>query len=260
VIDLHAHILPGLDDGPADLDGAVALARAAVADGTRVLAATSHVDSTFGLRAADLTDARNAVVQRLAGEAVPLEIVQGGEVSPVRLPELGDEDLRALTLGDGPWILLECPFSPVASVMDLMVEDLQRRGFGVLLAHPERSPAFQREPARLARLIDGGALAQVTAGSRAGGFGSVVRRCGLELLQRGLVHVLASDAHDHRERPPVMSVAIAVLQRRFGDVAAHVEWMTERLPAAILAGASLPDAPALPRRRRLPRLRDALRA
>jgi protein-tyrosine phosphatase len=169
----------------------------------------------------------------------------------VRLPELDDEDLHSLTLGDGPWILLECPFSPVASAMDLLVADLHRRGLRVLLAHPERSPAFQREPARLARLIEHGALAQITAGSLVGDFGPVVRRSGLELMRQGLAHVLASDAHDHRDRPPVLSGAIAILQRRFGDVAAHVEWMTERLPAAILAGARLPDPPPLPRRRLL---------
>jgi protein-tyrosine phosphatase len=258
VIDLHAHILPGLDDGPPDLEGSVALAKAALADGTRVLAATSHIDSTFGLRAAELAAARAMVRDRLASHAIPLEVVQGGEVSPARLASLGDDDLDSLTLGDGPWVLLECPFSPVASAMDLMVADLHRRGFRVLLAHPERSPAFQREPARLARLVERGALAQVTAGSFAGDFGSGVRGSALELLQQGLVHVLASDAHDHRQRPPDLSHAIAILRRRFGDVAAQVEWMTERLPAAILAGGRLPDRPPLPRRRRLHRLRGPL--
>jgi protein-tyrosine phosphatase len=257
VIDLHAHILPGLDDGPASLDGAVALARAAAADGTRVLAATSHVDTTFGLRPADLAHARAAVRERLAAEAVALELVQGGEVSLDRLPGLRDDDLRALTLGNGPWILLECPFSPAASAMDLVAGDLQRRGFRVLLAHPERSPSFQREPARLARLIDGGARAQVTAGSLTGDFGATVRRSALRLVEAGLVHVLASDAHDHRGRPPLLSTAVTALQQRFGDVGAHVEWMTERLPAAILAGDRLPEPPPRPRRRRLLRLRRA---
>ena len=260
MIDLPAHILPGLDDGPSDIDGAVALARASVADSTRVLAATSHVDSTFGLSPAELTHARAAVAESLATKEIALKLVQGGEVSPGRLPDLSDDDLRALTLGDGPWILLECPFSPVASTMDLVVTDLQRLGFRVLLAHPERSPSFQREPARLARLIERGARAQVTAGSLAGDFGAGVRRSALRLLEAGLVHSLASDAHDHRHRPPLLSTAVTVLQQRFGDVAAHVEWMTERLPAAILAGDRLPQRPPLPRRRRLHRLRPRLRA
>ena len=255
MIDLHAHILPGLDDGPASLDAAVALARAAVADGTRVLAATSHIDSTFGLRPADLAHARAAVERRLATEAVGLEVVQGGEVAPERLSDLRDDDLWALTLGDGPWILLECPFSPVASAMDLLVADLQRRGFQVLLAHPERSPSFQREPARLARLIDAGARAQVSAGSLTGDFGSTVRRSALRMMEEGLLHVLASDAHDHGRRPPLLSPAVAVLQQRFGDVGAQVEAMTERLPAAILAGDRLPEPPPRFRQRRLLRFR-----
>ncbi len=172
-----------------------------------MLAATSHVDSTFGLSPAELTHARAAVAESLATKEIALKLVQGGEVSPGRLPDLSDDDLRALTLGDGPWILLECPFSPVASTMDLVVTDLQRLGFRVLLAHPERSPSFQREPARLARLIERGARAQVTAGSLAGDFGAGVRRSALRLLEAGLVHSLASDAHDHRHRPPLLSSA-----------------------------------------------------
>jgi protein-tyrosine phosphatase len=218
-----------------------------------VLAATSHIDSTFGLRAADLAKSRAALTKSLDARGIDLEIVQGGEVSPERVRGLRDEDLRALTLGDGPWILLECPFSPVASTLDLLVRDLQRRGFRVLLAHPERSPAFQSEPTRLARLIDSGALAQVTAGAVVGDFGAAVRRTALRFLGAGLVQVLASDAHDHEHRPPLLSTAISVLRHRFRDAAVHVEWMTERLPAAILAGDRLPEPPSPPRRRRLRR-------
>jgi protein-tyrosine phosphatase len=146
------------------------------------------------LRAADLAKSRAALTKSLDARGIDLEIVQGGEVSPERVRSLRDEDLRALTLGDGPWILLECPFSPVASTLYLLVRDLQRRGFRVLLAHPERSPAFQSEPTRLARLIDSGALAQVTAGAVVGDFGAAVRRTALRFLEAGLVQVLASDA------------------------------------------------------------------
>lgn len=239
VIDLHAHILPGLDDGPAGEDGAVAMARAAVAAGTRAMATTSHVNHGFGLGPTELAAARAALAGRLEREGVPLELLQGGEIAPDRLASLSDDDLRALTLGGGPYVLLECPFSAAVG-LDLMVADLQRRGFGVLLAHPERSPSFLRSPDLLAALVERGALAQVTAGSLTGAFGERVRRAARAMLDRGLVHVLASDAHDERHRPPGL----------LGDDP-QLEWMATAAPAAIVEGRPLPERPARPRARRL---------
>ena len=150
MIDLHAHILPGFDDGPPTTEAALGMARVAVAAGTRAIATTPHINHSFGVRTDALAPAREALAARLAEEGIELELLAGGEIAPERLHELDDDVLRSLTLGGGSYVLLECPFSAVAS-MDMMVTDLQRRGFGVLLAHPERSPAFQRDPARLAR-------------------------------------------------------------------------------------------------------------
>ena len=243
MIDLHAHILPGLDDGPATAEAAVVMARAAVASGTRALATTSHVNHGFGLGPADLVPARAALAERLAAEGVELELLAGAEIAPDRLPGLDDDDLRALTLGGGPYLLLECPLSPVAAGMELVVADLQRRGFGVLLAHPERSPSLQREPGLLGALVERGALAQVTTGSLTGRFGERARRASEEMLRRGLVHVLASDAHDVVERPPDLRATGDALDPR------HAEWMTSAAPGAIVAGRPLPERPPLPRGR-----------
>jgi len=228
LIDLHAHILPGLDDGPADMETAVAMARVAVAAGTRVMATTSHVHVSFGLGPDDLEPARRALAERLAHEGVALELVAGGEVSTRRLPDLSDDDLRRLALGGGPWVLLECPFGPAD--IEPHVTALQRRGFEVLLAHPERSEAFQRDPGRLGALINGGALAQVTAGAFAGHFGGLARRTALRMLDAGWVHVLASDGHDEVSRPPDLTVAAPALDDE------QLESMTTTAPAALLAG------------------------
>jgi protein-tyrosine phosphatase len=257
VIDLHAHILPGLDDGPEDLDGSAALAAAAVQAGTAVLAATSHVNNGFGLGPEELASAREAVVARLADDGIPLEVVQGGEISPRRYPSLDDDDLHELTLGTGPWVLLECPFSPAGAAMDVMVADLHRRGFQVLLAHPERSPSMQAQPALLRHLVDHGALAQVTSASLAGDFGDAARRCAFTLVEQGLVHVLASDAHHHVHRPPGVEPGLHAMGERFGDVGELGEWMTVDVPAAILDGEAVPERPAPPpgRRRGLSLLR-----
>ncbi len=241
MIDLHSHILPGLDDGPAALEDSLALARAATAAGTRAMATTSHIDFTFGVRPADLVAARAALRPALEDAGIELELLAGGEIAPARLPQLDDDALRSLALGGGPAVLLECPFTPVGASMEPMVSDLRRRGFEVLLAHPERSPTFQQDPMRLARLIELGAHAQVTAGALAGDFGGTPREAARTLLRRGLVHVLASDAHGAEHRRPDL--------RRAGLDGDQLGWMTEAAPAAILAGHPLPERPPLPRGR-----------
>ncbi len=152
MIDLHAHILPGLDDGPRDLDAAAAFARAAVAEGTAVLAATSHVDPVFSLRPSDLARARAAVRERLREDGIELDVVAGGEIAAARLRDLDDDELDGLRLGGGPYVLLEAPLGPFsADEFGALVADLQARGFRVLIAHPERAPLFQRAPERLGR-------------------------------------------------------------------------------------------------------------
>ena len=244
MIDLHAHILPGLDDGPSSLDDALAMARVASAAGTVALATTPHVDHHFALTPADIGAARDALAARLAEAGIELELLAGGEIAPARLADLDDDALRGLTLGGGPYVLLECPLSQGDAGLEHMIAELQRRGFGVLLGHPERSPALLRDPARLAALTARGALAQVTTGSLGGAFGQVVQRAATAMLEQGLVHVLASDAHNAVRRPPDLRAGHALDD-------AQLAWMTVDAPAAIVAGRPLPERPPLPRPRGL---------
>jgi protein-tyrosine phosphatase len=216
------------------MDAAVAMARVAVAAGTSVMAATSHVHTTFGLGPDDLDAARAAVSERLRQEGIELELLAGGEVSTRRLHDLSDDDLRRLSLGGGPWVLLECPFGPAD--IEPHVQNLQRRGFEVLLAHPERSEAFQRDPRKLGVLIEQGARAQITAGSLIGDFGPTARRTARRLIDAGWVHVLASDGHNATARPPDLTVAAAALH------AGDFERMTTAAPQALLAGVDAPAA------------------
>jgi protein-tyrosine phosphatase len=251
VIDLHIHILPGIDDGPPSEDAALAMAREAVGLGTRAVATTSHVDAGFGLRGSDLAASREALTERLEAEGIGLRLLQGGEIAAERLPLLDDAALAELTLGGGGTLLLECPFAPIGGAMEPMVADLRRRGFQVLLAHPERSPTFQRDVRRLERLVELGASAQVTAGSLAGSFGGLVSRTASAMLEAGLVHVIASDAHDTRRRTPDLRVAAEQLTQRYGDLEDQLAWMTEEVPAAIVDGRPLPARPPLPQPRGL---------
>jgi len=251
VIDLHAHILPGLDDGPQTLDASAEMAVAAVAAGTRVIAATSHVNRGFGLLPEDLAAARGQVAERLRADGIPLEVVQGGEVALSRVEGLDEADLRALTLGAGPWLLLECPLSPYAPAMEPVVVDLRRRGIEVLLAHPERSPGFMRSPHALGRLLQHGALAQVTSTALSGRFGDTVRKVAFEMLERGDVHVIASDGHGADGRPPDLQCAREALEQRYEAPHDLFDWATTGVPGAIIAGQPPPPRPPMPRRRGL---------
>jgi protein-tyrosine phosphatase len=245
VIDLHAHVLPGLDDGPPTLDAALEQARAAVDRGTRTIAATSHVDHVFGLGADRLHTELEALASALEAHEIPLELRQGGEIALARLPELDDAFLRRVALGGGPWLLVEAPFCPRAEALERLVADLHDRGHRVLLAHPERCAALQRDPSRLARLVESGALAQVTAGSLLGDWGEPVRRFATELVREGLVQVAASDTHDAVNRPPGPGATLAEAAEELPELRELIPWLTEEVPAALLEGAPVPARPAL---------------
>jgi len=258
VIDLHCHVLPGIDDGPATVEGSLALARAAVAAGMRTLVATPHVSPRYPNDAATIAGVLGEVSVRLGEEDIPLELRAGAEIAMTRLAEMEPAELFGLGLGGGPWLLIEPPFAAAAAGLDTIVRDLLRRGHRVVLAHPERCPAFQRDPAMLKALVDEGVLASITAGSLVGSFGGDVRRFALGLLEEDLVHNVASDAHDHLRRPP--GVAEEIRSVGYG---ALCEWLTQAVPAAILAGEDVPRRPAVAitvtRARRWPWRRDRAR-
>lgn len=251
MIDLHNHILPGLDDGPETMAGSVALARAAVAAGVRTIVATPHIDHVYDVQPDAIPDAVAALADVLAAKGVELELRCGGEVALTRLNDLGAEDRLAVQLGDGPYLMLESPYATTGLEFDSRAYRLRMQGQDILLAHPERSPLFQREPDRLARLVDAGVLCSVSVGSISGEFGRRVRAFALKLLGEGLVHNVSSDAHDDRRRTPDIRARLETAQRSAPEIGAQTEWLTEAVPAAILAGAALPPRPsAAPRRRR----------
>jgi protein-tyrosine phosphatase len=248
VIDLHTHILPGLDDGPETIEGSLDLARAALAAGTRTLVATPHVNRAYDVDPPRIREAADRLRDRLAQEGIELELLTGGEISTGRLPRLSEEELDALRLGDGPYLLIEAPLTSGAWQLTEIVERLRGDGYGVLLAHPERCPGFHRDPALLRGLVAQGALCSITAGALTGQFGRTVNRFALELLREGLVHDVASDTHDARRRSPDLRAPLAAGAAQLQGLDAQASWLTEGVPAAILAGEPLPERPALPSR------------
>jgi protein-tyrosine phosphatase len=238
VIDLHCHLLPGIDDGPANLAEALRLARAAVAAGTQVIVATPHVSWTYPNRSETIARRVFEVQRRLRDEGVALDVYAGAEIAMTRAADLDDSELKRLALGSGSWLLLEPPFAQIASGLELQVADLQRRGFRIMLAHPERCPAFHHDIDLLARLVEMGAAASLTAGSLDGRFGGPVQNLSFELLARELIHNIASDAHDERSRAP--SILPEMKRAGLGPLA---DWLTNAVPAAVLAGEALPPSP-----------------
>ncbi|MEO8688657.1 MAG: CpsB/CapC family capsule biosynthesis tyrosine phosphatase [Solirubrobacteraceae bacterium] len=246
MIDLHSHILPGLDDGPATMEGSLELARAAVGTGTRTILATPHINADASIDPPRIAAALVELRAALAQAEIPLEVLPGGEIAIWRLVDLDDDTLRALALGGGPYLLVESPLAPVIGDFEPMVLDLHGRGHRVLLAHPERCPAFQRDPSRLKALVGAGALVQLTAGAMTGGFGSTVRRFTIAILGEGLAHVVASDAHDAVRRPPGLQAGFPALEDELPGLSEHADWLTRLVPRAVLDGAPLPARPALP--------------
>ncbi len=232
MIDLHCHILPGIDDGALDLEDSVAMARQAASDGIETVCATPHIRHDHDVRVRELP-ARLAELNEAIGRAgVPVEVVGGGEVAETALDGLDEDELRAVSLGGGAWILLEPRPGPLGASLAGAVDRLHSAGLGALIAHPERHPSADMVET-LSQLTRRGALVQATAAYLVGG---PAREGVLHLARHGVIHLLASDAHSsHAGRPLRLSEGFAAL-KQVDRMGAHLEWVATEAPAAILRG------------------------
>ena len=245
VLDLHCHILHGIDDGPADIEGSVGLARELAAQEVGTVAATPHCRPDHpGVVPSELAGRCRQLNERLADEGVGLRALPAGEVDLLWGLEASDEELRLVSYGQrGDTLLLETPYGPLPTVFEELVFGLTVKGFRLLLAHPERNPSFREDPQRLAELVRRGLLVQVTATSlihspKRSRSAAMARK----LVGDGLAHVIASDSHGPAapDRASLRDGALAAVEL-VGKP--RTRWLVIDVPAAIVAGEPLPPAP-----------------
>jgi protein-tyrosine phosphatase len=211
--ELHFHLLPAVDDGPASMADSVELARAAAAEGTRTILTTPHVNSTVELDVASLPERVREVSERLRAERVPVQVRCGGELAPESFWRLSEHELELIAQGPPArrWVLLEAPLTGLNDGFSAAARELRSRGFGVLVAHPERSLASSPSGSEIldSELRAGSAL-QLNAWSLMGVNGERARAEAVRLLGTTPLVVVASDAHG-TERPPALTSALEVL-------------------------------------------------
>jgi len=239
MIDLHCHILPGVDDGPADVSESIEMARRAVADGIRTLVATPHClnDVYYNPTGKVIEQVRN-LSDVLKTEGLNLDIRPGSDARICsRMAErIAAEEAATINL-NGRYILAEFPSQVIPTESRNELFGLKLNNITPIITHPERNLVFQHRLDFLYSLVEMGSLVQITAMSITGEMGEAAMECAHALLKRRLVHVIASDAHSSRHRPPLLSHAVEAAAYVLGDEKAARAMVTE-WPEAILAGES----------------------
>ena len=223
-VDIHCHILPGVDDGPATEDEAVALCRALAEDGITTVCGTPHQLGRYDRRNSGklMTAAREALQARLSKDGVPLRLAAGADVRVDEriLPLVAAGEV--LTLDRGPYLLLELPHETYIEPAPL-IRLLVSKGLRPIVTHPERHDTVRGKPQLVGPWLEAGATLQLTAGSLVGSFGSRAESAAWKWLSAGQASFVATDAHDVAGRAPCMTAAIEAIEKRLGlEVARRV--------------------------------------
>jgi protein-tyrosine phosphatase len=233
LIDLHCHLLPEVDDGAVDLKTSLAMARMSVAEGVKVIACTPHIlPGVYDNTGPDIRHRVQRLQLELNATGINCRLVPGcdAHISPDLVSKL--KSGRALTLNDSRYVLVEPPHHVLPPNIDRLFFDLLAAGYVPVLTHPERMSWVDRNEELLNRLVLSGVWMQMTAGAIIGGFGEKVKRQAVKMLHRAMIHIVASDAHNTANRPPVMGEAFRALGGIVGLEEARN--LVETRPAAIL--------------------------
>jgi protein-tyrosine phosphatase len=222
MIDLHCHILPGIDDGAADMATAIDMAKAFVSDGITVVACTPHIlPGLYHNSGPQIRQATAQLQEVLIEQGIPLQLVSGADnhVVPGFLEELHSGKL--LSLANTRYVLVEPPHHVAPPRLEELFFSLVAARYVPILTHPERLTWISSSYAALTRLTAAGVWFQITAGSLTGDFGRNARYWAERLLDEGRAHILATDAHDLKQRPPCLSRGRDLAAKRIGEVEAE---------------------------------------
>lgn len=229
MIDIHCHILPGIDDGAKTMDEAVAMATLAAADGILTIVATPHVNNTL-----HPPEEIALLVQELNTELrqrkIAVNIVAGADVSSL----IPAQHAAGYAINGSRYMLLEFPHTHLPKTARDTLFQLNTHGITPIITHPERNPSIASDPGLLLDLLTSNALVQVTADSLTGEFGDQARQCAEYLLKKNAVHFIASDAHSTTSRRPQLSHGLKAAAKIIGDIAAERLVMTN--PLAVVSG------------------------
>ena len=232
MIDIHCHILPGIDDGPSDIQESIDMAGIAARDGITKIVATPHIKNTLH-SVSSIKDNIARLNKHLAERALSIEIVQGADVNAMLDVSL----LKGYTINNTQYILVEFPHSHLPQSMKEILFKMMVQGYRPIITHPERNASVLKDPRILSELINAGVLAQITADSIVGNFGVDIQECSRYLLKKNMVKFIATDAHSSRYRRPVLSQGLKEAGKIIGKDKA-LRLVTEN-PEAVLRGKPL---------------------
>jgi protein-tyrosine phosphatase len=251
MIDLHCHILPGIDDGAPTLEVALAMARAAVNDGIKTIACTPHIYPGLYENSQPIISAAIAEFeQALQQQNIPLVLTIGADTHLA--PDLlqGIQSGRIPTLGHSRFLLLEPPHHVAPPRFEESVFQLLSAGIVPVITHPERLTWIETHYSKMASLVNAGAWMQITSGSLTGRFGRRPKYWAERMVDERLVHILATDSHHINKRPPFLAEGREAAALRCGTAEAFN--MVDVRPRAILADLPLSQIPPLPERQPAP--------
>ena len=236
MIDIHAHILPCIDDGPDNLDKALEIAWKACKTGTKIMVATPHTLNGLYRNDRDkiLCEVEN-FKKALKNSDIPLDILPGADIAltPELLPCL--ESGKLMTINDGGrYLLAELPPYYLPEKIHEIIFGLKTRGITPVITHPERDGIIMKDPEILSGFIERGCLVQITAMSLTGGFGNKIRAFSAGLVKAGMIHIIASDCHSTDMRPPSLEPALDAAAGLVGF--AEAMKMVEAIPQALIKG------------------------
>lgn len=250
MVDLHCHILPGIDDGPENIEESLKMAESAIADGISRVVATPHASNEYFFDYPRVQKLRDELRSKIGNQLI---LATGCDF------HLNPENLEALRrqpatfcLNQFSYLLVEFNEFSIPPAMDKTLHDIQLSGIHPIITHPERNGILRSRSERLKQWVSQGCFVQVTGGSLTGGFGPGAQSDAIRWIQEGLVHFVASDAHNMRTRPLRLSPAYEVVAQQFGKHKADALFVQN--PTAAFEGRELPHVPEIqedqPRRKR----------